>query len=60
MSRIACYCTCGSSLTGRANKPEIPEAAWAEFHSGEGHAPTDAKGAAAARRRERAVNDTLG
>lgn len=52
MAKFAKYCTCGSSLTGRADKPEVLEAAWAEFHSGEGHGPTDAAGAAKARRRE--------
>lgn len=52
MSPIAQYCRCGSSLTGRADKPAVLEAAWAEFHAGEGHGSTDAKGAAAARRRE--------
>lgn len=50
--KIARYCTCGSSLTGRADKPQVLEGAWSEFHTGEGHGPTDAKGAAAARRRE--------
>jgi len=52
MATIAKHCTCGSSLTGRASHPEALEAAWDEFHAGDGHAPTDAKGAAAARRRE--------
>lgn len=52
MAAISRFCTCGSSLTGRADKPQVLEAAWAEFHTGEGHAATDANGAAAARRRE--------
>ncbi len=52
MPAIAKYCVCGSSLTGRADKPAVLEAAWTEFHTGEGHGPTDAAGAAKARRRE--------
>ncbi len=52
MPAIAKFCTCGSSLTGRADKPEVLETAWSEFHTGEGHGPTDAVGAAKARRRE--------
>lgn len=49
------YCICGGSLSGSAS-PESAAAGvveiWERAHSGDGHAPSDAKGAAAARRRE--------
>lgn len=55
MSQLACYCICGSTLTGRV-EPEAAaadlRAAWKTVHYGIGHGPTDSKGAAAARRRE--------
>lgn len=55
MSQLACYCTCGGTLTGRASggggAAYLIQTFWA-VHDGDGHGPTDAKGAAAARRRE--------
>jgi hypothetical protein len=54
VSTIARYCTCGAALKGRISPDSAADGIgtiWDETHSGEGHAPTDRKGAAAARRK---------
>jgi hypothetical protein len=54
--RFAYYCTCGVSMVGTIGGPDgaaRAQALWdMQGHVGEGHAPTDAKGAAAARRKQ--------
>lgn len=55
MAVFARYCKCGGSLKGRISPDRGIEGLheiWQQAHSGPGHEPTDAKGAAAARRRE--------
>ena len=54
--RVALYCTCGATACGTI-KPDAKarafiERIWKQTHSGEGHAPCDARTAAAARRKE--------
>lgn len=52
--KIARYCNCGASLTGRISPGGIEglHEIWQQVHSGPGHNPTDARGAANARRRQ--------
>jgi hypothetical protein len=63
MARIARYCACGSTLTGRVSPDSAAaamEAGFASAHDGEGHAPaTQAQAANARRRYERAWRASL-
>lgn len=53
--KLKLYCTCGDSATGTispdAKAHSFVENVWKKFHTGDGHAPCDAKTAAKARRK---------
>lgn len=54
-TRFKRYCICGASMTGTVSPAKNLQwllSMWSQVHSGDGHAPCDAKTAAAARRRD--------
>lgn len=55
--KLKLFCTCGATATGTISpdaKAERLKQIWEQCHTGEGHAPCDAKTASRARRREEA------
>lgn len=54
--KLCLYCTCGASFVSSGHRtPELAEyrkAQWNQRHAGPGHAPTDARTAAQARRKK--------